>query len=61
VEGAVAAVEQGKKLLAVEVAAIRHLGPIVTEAHDGVVGSESSGKCDIDLREKPLDGTIVSR
>jgi hypothetical protein len=54
-------VDQGKKLLAVEVAAIRHLEPIVTEAHDGVVGSESSGKCDIDLREKPLDGTIVSR
>lgn len=40
------------QLLAVEVAAIRHLGPIVTEAHDGVIGSENFGKYDIDLGER---------
>jgi len=51
VEGAVAAADQGEQLLAVEVATIRHLWPIVAEAHDGVVGSEGSGGCDIDFGE----------
>jgi hypothetical protein len=51
VEGAVAAAEQGEQLVAVEVAVIRHLGPVVMESHDGVIGSESSGKYDIDLGE----------
>jgi hypothetical protein len=44
VEGAVAAADQGKQLLAVEVSAIWHLGPIVLDVriifdgHDGVIG-----------------------
>jgi hypothetical protein len=57
VEGAVAAADQGMQLLAVEVSAIWHLGPIVLDVriifdgHDGVIGSESSGKYNIDLGE----------
>lgn len=35
-EGAVAAADQGEELLAIEVAAIRHLRPIVTDVHDGM-------------------------
>jgi hypothetical protein len=48
VEGAVAAADQAEQLLAVKVAVIRHLGPIVTEAHNGVIGNESSGKYDFE-------------
>ena len=35
VKGAVTAADQAEQLLAVEVAVILHLGPIVTEAHNG--------------------------
>ena len=38
-ERAVTTVDQGEQLLAVEVSAILHLGPIVTEGHYGVIGS----------------------
>jgi hypothetical protein len=57
VEGAVAAADQGKQLLAVEVSAIWHLGPIVLDVriifneHDEVIKSENSGKYNIDLGE----------
>lgn len=46
-EEAIAATDQGKQLLAVEVAGIRHLRPIVTETHNGVIGCEI-----IDLGER---------
>lgn len=35
VEGAVISVHEGEQLFAVEVVAIRHLGPVVIEGHDG--------------------------
>lgn len=43
---------QARKHVVVEVDAILHLGPIVTDGHDGVIGTESSEKYDIDLGEK---------
>jgi hypothetical protein len=44
---AIAATDQGKQLLAVEVADIWHLRPIVTETYNGVIGCEI-----IDLGER---------
>lgn len=51
-EGPVAAADKGEQLLAVEVAVILHLGPNVTEAHNGVIGNESSGKTNFDLGDR---------
>lgn len=39
-EGAIPAANQGKQLVAVVLAPIRYLGPIVTNVHDGVIESE---------------------
>jgi len=46
VEGAVAPMNKGEQVLAVEVAAIQRLGPIVAVVwiHDLVAGNESSGR-----------------
>ena len=51
-EGAVAAADQGEQPLAVKVTVIRHLGPIATEAYNGVIRNESSGKYNFDLGDR---------
>jgi hypothetical protein len=37
IKGAIAAINQGKQLLAVEVAIIRHLRPIITKTYNKVI------------------------